>query len=180
MDILAHSLWAGAGLAVARRHVAIDRRTVAATIVLAALPDVFHFLPVLGWGLFGDGTLAQALAYATALPGQAPGLPPLAGLLTHHLHCTMHSAVVASAVTLVLWAMRGSLWMPLLGWWSHIIIDVFTHSADFYPSPVLYPLTYRGFDGLAWNTPWFMLLNYAALAAVFLWVALARQRPVKP
>lgn len=55
---------------------------------------------------------------------------------------------------------------PLLGWWSHIVIDVFTHSADFYPSPVFYPLTYWGFDGLAWNTPWFMVVNYLALAAL--------------
>lgn len=180
MDILAHSLWAGAGLALARRHVAIARRTAVATIVLAALPDLLHLLPILAWWLFGDGSLAMALAYATALPGQAPALPPLVNLLSHHLHCIAHSAVVAATVTLLRWAMRGSLWIPLLGWWSHIIIDVFTHSADFYPSPALYPLTYRGFDGLAWNTPWFMLLNYAALAAVFLWMALARQRPFKP
>jgi hypothetical protein len=46
-----------------------------------------------------------------------------------------------------------------------------THSADFYPVPVLYPLTMRGFDGLAWNTPWFMVLNYGAIAicAFVLW-----------
>lgn len=49
------------------------------------------------------------------------------------------------------------------------MIDVFTHSADFYPSPVLYPFTLRGFDGLAWNTPWFMVVNYVALVAAFLW-----------
>jgi hypothetical protein len=44
--------------------------------------------------------------------------------------------------------MRRSLWIPLLGWWS-----------------VFYPITQRGFDGLAWNTPWFMVLNYVALSA---------------
>jgi len=46
------------------------------------------------------------------------------------------------------------------------VIDVFTHSADYYPSPVLYPITQRGFDGLAWNTPWFLALNYFVLCAV--------------
>lgn len=59
----------------------------------------------------------------------------------------------------------------MLGWWSHILIDVFTHSADFYPSPVFYPLTYWGFDGLAWNTPWFMGINYflLVLLAALVW-----------
>ena len=52
-----------------------------------------------------------------------------------------------------------------------MLIDVFTHSADFYPVPVLYPFTQRGFDGLAWNTPGFQAINYSAwlLAALWLW-----------
>jgi len=36
--------------------------------------------------------------------------------------------------------------------------------------PVLYPFTERGFDGIAWTTPWFMALNYVALAVVGLWL----------
>ncbi|QCB46027.1 hypothetical protein [Hydrogenophaga sp. PAMC20947] len=57
-------------------------------------------------------------------------------------------------------------WWPLLGWRLHIVIDVFTHSAQFLPSPVLYPLTYWGFEGWAWNQPGFLLLNDTALALV--------------
>jgi hypothetical protein len=64
----------------------------------------------------------------------------------------------------------------LLGWWSHIVIDVFTHSAGYYPSPVLYPFTQRGIDGIAWNTPWFMVLNDLALMATGLWLFLAAWR----
>lgn len=72
--------------------------------------------------------------------------------------------------TIALTVLRRSLWIPLLGWWSHIIIDVFTHSADYYPSPVLYPFTQAGFDGIAWNTPWFMVLNYVALGTTGWWL----------
>ena len=165
MDIFAHTLWAGAGVTLANRRWPMAPRTLALTMVLAALPDVFHLLPIAGWWVFGDGSLAVLRAYAIAVPGQEPFLPPIVNLWSHHLHCVAHSAIVAGAVTLLLWAMRRSLWIPLLGWWSHIVIDVFTHSADYYPSPVLYPITQRGFDGLAWNTPWFMVLNYVALSA---------------
>ncbi len=175
MDILAHTLWAGAGIALARRRRPIAVRTVAATLALAALPDVVQLLPIIGWWLFGDGSWAVLRAFAAALPGQEPALPPLVNLLSHHLHCIMHSAIVAAAVTLLLWLVWRSPWIPLLGWWSHIVIDVFTHSATFYPSPVLYPITERGFDGIAWNTPWFMVLNYIALGASGLWLAFARR-----
>ena len=132
---------------------------------MAALPDVLHLLPIAFWWVFGDGTISVLSAYAVAVPGQEPALPPMVQLWSHHLHCVMHSAIVAGAVTLLLYAVQRTLWIPLLGWWSHIVIDVFTHSADYYAAPVLYPITERGFDGIAWNTPWFMGLNYPALAA---------------
>jgi membrane-bound metal-dependent hydrolase YbcI (DUF457 family) len=89
----------------------------------------------------------------------------------------MHSAPIAAVTTLALWAVLRTLWIPLLGWWSHIVIDVFTHSADYYAVPVLYPFSYRGFDGIAWITPWFMALNYAALATVGAWLLMSRRRP---
>ena len=176
MDILAHALWVGAGASLARRRWTVPTRTLIATVVLAALPDVFHLLPIAGWWIFGDGSVQALWAYAVAVPGQEPALPAMVELWSHHLHCVAHSAILAGAMTLVFWAIRRSLWIPLLGWWSHIIIDVFTHSADYYPSPVLYPITERGFDGVAWNTPWFMVVNYTALAATVFWLWRAKSR----
>jgi hypothetical protein len=174
MDIVAHTLWAAAGVTALRRRWPIAPATVAATLGLAALPDVLHLLPIALWWLFGDGTFSVLSAYAIAVPGHEPALPPMVQLWSHHLHCVMHSAIVAGAVTLLLYAVRRTLWLPLLGWWSHIVIDVFTHSADYYAAPVLYPITERGFDGIAWNVPWFMGLNYAALFAVGLWLMLRK------
>ena len=176
MDIFAHTLWAGAGITLARRHWPIPPRTAASTVGLAALPDLMHLLPLAAWWVFGDGSADVLRAYAIAVPNQEPELPPPVALLSHHLHCIMHSALVAGAVTLLLWTLLRSLWIPLVGWWSHIVIDVFTHSADFYPVPVLYPITERGFDGIAWNRPWMMALNYLALAAVGLWLFRHRAR----
>jgi LexA-binding, inner membrane-associated putative hydrolase len=175
VDIVAHTLWAAAGATALHRRQALTRRTVAATLVLAALPDVLQLLPVVGWWLLADGSFAALQSYAVALPGQEPGLPPGVQFWSHHLHCVMHSAPIAALVTGTLWAARRAFWTPLWGWWSHIVIDVFTHSADYYAVPVLYPFTERGFDGIAWTTPWFMALNYALLASVGLWLVFTRQ-----
>jgi LexA-binding, inner membrane-associated putative hydrolase len=176
MDIFAHALWAGAGIGLLRRRRAVKPAIAAATVVLAALPDIPHLLPVLMWLIFGEGTFATLGAYAIAVPGQEPTMPTVIALLSHHLHCVMHSAIIASAVTFGVWLLRHTLWIPLLGWWSHIVIDVFTHSADYYTSPVFYPISQRGFDGIAWNTPWFMALNYAALVFVWLWIMVKASR----
>ena len=176
MDVLAHGVWAGIGVAVARRRWAISDREATATVALAVLPDLAQLLPLLGHALAGGGDGIRVLsAYATALPGHEPVLPPTVALWTHHLHCALHSAVVAGVVTALLWAMQRRLWIPLLGWWSHIVIDVFTHSASFYPVPVLYPFSQRGFDGVAWNAPWFMAANYVALVVTLL-ALLSRRR----
>jgi hypothetical protein len=170
MDILAHALWAGAGVAATHRRFPVAPRTAAATVALAMVPDLGHMLPMVVWSLFGGGSLAKLWAYAVALPGQEPAMPLLVEMWSHHLHCILHSALVAGVATLLSWGLLRSIWIPLLGWWSHIIIDIFTHSADYYPAPVLYPITQRGFDGIAWNTPWFMALNYTALAGVWIWL----------
>jgi membrane-bound metal-dependent hydrolase YbcI (DUF457 family) len=88
----------------------------------------------------------------------------------------MHSAPIAAVVAAVVWAVRRAFWIPLLGWWSHIVIDVFTHSADYYAVPVLYPFTERGFDGIAWTTTWFTVLNCVALVTVGAWLLAGRKR----
>ena len=177
MDIVAHTLWAAAGAVVIHRRRPMSRGTAMIAVALAAVPDVIHLLPLAGWWLFGDGSFAALRAYAVAVPGQEPVLPQLVGLLSHHLHCVMHSAPVAGLVTALAWAVRRVFWLPLLGWWSHIVIDVFTHSAYYYAVPVLYPFTERGFDGIAWTTPWFMVLNYAALVLVGAWALVRRRLP---
>jgi hypothetical protein len=41
-------------------------------------------------------------------------------------------------------------------------MDIFAHALW----PVLWPITRQGFDGIAWNSPWFVVLNYAILLGV--------------
>lgn len=172
MDILAHGLWAAAGIKAAARRGRIARRPALWAIALAVLPDFGHALPVAAWSLFA-GAPGLFLDYALASPGSGPPLPDSVLFWSHHLHCVLHSGLVAAVVTLVLALFTGRFWLPLAGWWSHIVIDVFAHSRNFYPSPVFYPLSDWGYDGLAWNTPAFMIANYLALAVV--WTLLLRR-----
>ncbi len=175
MDILAHGLWTGLVLtAVAARRPARPFATslVLPTLVLAVLPDLLHLLPMLAWSLTEGPGWSTVWAYMVAVPGSEPASPAWIRLGTHHLHCIMHSVVMAAVFTALLMLWRRRFWWPLLGWYGHILIDVFTHSADFYPSPLWYPISMRGFDGLAWNEPRWLVANYLLLAlcaGVLLW-----------
>ena len=176
MDILAHGLWAGIGVTLIRRRHRVSRRTAAVAIAMAVVPDLVQLIPFLTGALFAKDGVSVLHAYVMALPGFEPVLPPIVALLTHHLHCIMHSAIIAAVVAFVVAPTTWSSWLPLLGWWSHIVIDVFTHSNDFYPVPVLYPFTQNGFDGLAWNTPWFLVVNYVTIVAGMLYLAGTRRK----
>jgi len=57
--------------------------------------------------------------------------------------------------------------VELFGWALHIVIDTFTHTGIF-AIKFLWPLSPLHFDGIRWETPWFLTVTYAALAAVFL------------
>lgn len=150
MNILAHGWWAGAGVRLAGRRSSMSMRTAALAVGLAVAPDGPHLLPIVGWAVFGIGTSAAVEGYAYAFPGQEQALPTTVEFVSHHLHSITRSAIIAALVTLLVWTWSRRLWIALLGWWSHVVIDVFTHSADDYPSPVLYPITRVGFDGIAW------------------------------
>lgn len=170
MDIVAHGLWAGLGVVAMARRWRVDRAQAAGAVALAVLPDLGQMLAPIAWWWFGGGSWQALREYAVATPATEPWLPPAVQFWSHQLHCVTHSAIVVGLVTLAAWAWWRRALVPIAGWWSHVIIDVFTHSRDFYPSPVLYPITQRGFDGIAWNTPWLMVLNYAALAVAGAWL----------
>lgn len=170
MDILAHGMWAWAGGEVLRRHGYMTKRTHAAGVVLAMLPDVIQLIPVLFGVLIRQVSGSELVAYATANPGGEPILREWVSRSAHHLHCAMHSVLVLGALSLAAWRWRRSWLYPLLGWWLHIATDVPTHSAAYYAVPIFYPVTYRGFDGFAWTSPWFIVLNYLALLAAGSWL----------
>jgi hypothetical protein len=164
-----------AGVTWARRHYAISPQVGTAAVGCAVLPDVLQGVPILLWIVASGADPALIADFAVAGPGTRIALPAMVDAWSHHLHCILHSAPIALVVSLAISLLRPALWPLLAAWWSHIVIDVLTHSNAFYPVPVLYPFTMAGFDGIPWNTPWFVILNYTALAIA--WLALGLSRP---
>ena len=173
---MAHGLWAGAASEALRRRSGRPRAVVAWAVLLGLLPDLLQLVPVLAWSVTQPEPLHTLLAYAIATTARELAMPPLVNAASHHLHCAMHSVIVAGAVTAVIaWKWRAAL-LPLTGWWLHIALDIPSHSQSYYAVPFLYPITYWGFDGIAWTTPWMIVLNYAAIAVAYMALWLGRGR----
>jgi hypothetical protein len=63
MDILAHGLWAGIGIAALARHRTVTVRTGAATVATAMAPDLAHLMPLVGAALVEPGGWSVLKAY---------------------------------------------------------------------------------------------------------------------
>lgn len=72
---------------------------------------------------------------------------------------------------------RNLVYWPMFGWLLHILIDIPTHKG-FYETPFLFPLSgFKFSHGISWGHPTFMLINYSALAVVYiLWFLVWRKQ----
>lgn len=177
MDIFAHALWVGAGATYLEQRNRISRRTLWWTIAFTVAPDIPLFLPLLLWAVLPSGSLNMFVDYIFATPGREPAIPSSVLSISNHLHCTMHSVVILAILTLVTLFIRKKFLFPLAGWWIHIVIDIFTHSKDYYAVPIFYPFSEQGFDGLAWNSPQFLIINYLLIVFSYLYLFFFRKHP---
>lgn len=162
MDTLAHGLWGGVGF---YRQGA---KRFGAAFVLGAAPDLLSF------GLFH---ISYPQWIQQRLAGEISGPPPLSLLpeFVFHAYNLTHSFLVWGVLFALIWMIRKRPPWLFLAWGLHILCDIPTHNSDYFPTPYLWPLPTPYVEGISWATPWFLATNYAALAAVYLWVVYGKR-----
>jgi hypothetical protein len=139
---------------------------------------------------YRDGTVWWAVAFGL-LPDVLSMWVPFAvhvisgqpGNFFHHfggdwltVYRTVHSLVIALAVSAALLAWRRSLFIPSLAWAVHVLLDAVSHGQGKYQTLLFYPLTSWGIDGIAWwRTPWFFVAYWAVLPVTWLTLVLVRR-----
>jgi len=159
MDIVAHGLWAAAGATAARKSAHVRIR-VGWTVWWAMFPDVLAFGPPVAiglWLLLTGGADVRSMR-GGHLPRVGLGVP---------LYPVGHSLIVFLLVFAVTSLLARRVVLELLGWLSHILIDIFTHSFRYYATRFLWPVSDIRFNGIPWWTPWFWCCTYVALAIVY-------------
>ncbi|GAB6087694.1 hypothetical protein [Alkaliphilus crotonatoxidans] len=149
MDVFSHGLWGG--LFFGRR-----KKYYRFAFVFGLLPDLIPLLPytviglISGWVNLRGGTL-------TVIPQWV-----------YFLYNMSHSFVVAGTLLIIIRLIWGKeLAFGFLAWPLHIAYDIPTHSADYFPTKFLYPLSDIHFNGVNWSHPLIMLINYFVLCTSY-------------
>ena len=199
MDIFAHGLWTNAAYEGTSRakNKERSRKDTWLAVFFGVAPDIFSFGILLVVNIFTTGAFwpyvqarvesewgdktANILGNWISSPPQAPD-PSMIPTYVGQLYNFTHSLVIFVLVFLFLWFLFKKPYWLLCGWGLHIAVDIFSHSDKFFPTPFLFPISNFHFDGISWAEPVFMLVNYAALIVVYLWLyVLSRKRtPIKP
>lgn len=154
MDILAHMLWANYGSRVANKIIRKKDRKI-------NLPWVTF------WGVFPDlfaFTIPFVVLMFSAIKNGFTFVRPTSFGLAAYLYQYSHSIVIWSLVFSLVWVIAKKPRLELLGWLLHILIDIPSHSASFYPTPFLFPISnYKFMHGISWSNTWYMIINYGLL-----------------
>lgn len=151
MDILSHALWTNLFF----KELPIEQRSLA--ISFGVLPDMISFSFLTAKKFF-----QKTLHFET---------PTLLEFPRHvfKLYDITHSLVIWLGVFLFLKIFGLSDWIIVYyAWGLHILMDIFTHTTSFFPTPILWPFSRFHFSGINWSNKWFMLFNYVLLLFMYL------------
>ncbi len=174
MDIFAHGLWSVAAYKAASRAPRQPKKLWLAALFGTA-PDLLAFLPLLlqtviiHHSIRPDFIGEEGRLLATAVPEYV-----------YMLYNVSHSLVVFLAAFGLVWLIRKKPLWEMGAWGLHILIDIPTHTSEFFPTPFLWPLSSFKTSGIAWADLRFQILNYGALIVAFLFLCRKPKNPPSP
>lgn len=170
MDILAHTLWAGAG---ARGANSVNKNkfshiNIGWAAFWGVFPDLFAFMiPIVLRFYFVVFGQSSASSFFIRTNGGMSGVEDGFNIV-RDLYQYSHSLIIFAIVFFVAWIFYRRPRFELLGWVLHILIDIPSHTLAFYPTPFLFPISNYKFPyGIQWSSAWFMIINYSLLLVVW-------------
>ena len=150
MDTLSHALW-GKGLFGYRKYRWYS-------FLFGALPDLFSFGIYFIHSIFFSSSPLMGRPTRSEIPEWV-----------YSLYDISHSLVIASIVIFIAYKINKAFAFPMLAWPAHIILDFFTHSIEFFPTPILWPISDFKFDGIPWSNPIVFFANVICIFFLFIY-----------
>ena len=150
MDTLSHALW-GKGLFGYRKYRWYS-------FLFGALPDLFSFGIYFIYSIFFASTPIMGRPTRSEIPEWV-----------YSLYDISHSLVIASIFIFIAYKINKEFAFPMLAWPAHIILDFFTHSIEFFPTPILWPISDFKFDGIPWSNPIVFFANVICIFFLFIY-----------
>ncbi len=159
MDTLSHALW-GYGLFGYKHYAWL-------AIFFGAMPDLISF------GAFMAIQIANSAWHL--------GPPPLA-ILPAWLYTNYslgHSFVICLPIIGLVSLWRRDIAFAMLAWPFHIVLDFPFHSFQYFPTPILWPISDFKLDGIQWSH-WYIWLPNVAGLGILLTYRCRQKRRRKP
>ena len=150
MDTLSHALW-GKGLFGYRKYRWYS-------FLFGALPDLFSFGIYFIHSIFFSSSPVMGRPTRSEIPEWV-----------YSLYDISHSLVIASIIIFIAYKINKEFAFPMLAWPAHIILDFFTHSIEFFPTPILWPISDFKFDGIPWSNPIIFFTNVLLIFLLFIY-----------
>ena len=151
MDPLSHALW-GKGLFGYRKYRWFS-------FLFGVIPDLLSF------GLY---FLFNLLINPSPMKFGKPELSEIPEWV-FMLYDFSHSLIIATLFILIVYKINKDFCFPMLAWPFHIVLDFFTHSVQYFPTPILWPISDYRFDGIPWSNKYVMLVNVVGIFLVFVY-----------
>ena len=151
MDTLSHALW-GKGLFGYRKYRGFS-------FLFGLIPDLLSF------GLY---FLYNLVSNPFNLKFGKPELAEIP-LWVFSLYNFSHSLVIALVFVFIAYKLNKDFAFPMLAWPFHILLDFFTHSTQYFPTPILWPISDYRFNGIPWSNPYILIGNAACICILFIY-----------
>lgn len=164
MDVLSHGLWGG--ISFGRK----SKKSFWLSFFIGVAPDIFSF------GVFFIVVLFSGVSLKF---GGGPPDPSLIPSYVGHLYNLTHSLIVFAIVFLSFRIFLKRWVTEFLAWPLHILVDIFSHSYQFYPTPFLWPISNYKVDAVSWGDPRIFLPNVILLVVLYAAWFIAKRKKQK-
>lgn len=165
MDIISHGLWGSALLGTNKKS------NFWLAFVFGILPDLLAFgLPFIL--MFISPLSGGASTISSGKPEFINNTPSY----VYSLYNVGHSLIVVAIIFGIIWFIRRKPFLPMIAWPLHIILDIFTHGKEFFPTPFLWPISDYKFDGVSWISPYIIIPDLISLIVVYIIIFIYKKR----
>lgn len=157
MDVFSHALWTNLLYYSSYKQRVKDRLL---AVFFGVAPDLVSFTP----------TTLYLLFHRISFPRTVDQFPDLAIFkYAVYSYNFTHSLVIFSAFFLIVLVFRrGKIYWPIFGWLFHIVLDIFTHKAEFFATPILFPISNSKYlHEFSWADPKFLVINWLVLLLLY-------------
>ncbi len=173
MEILAHTLWTTAGVKKLNDNKSKNKPiSYLWASFWGIFPDLFAFTIPFFYSFYRVLIKGESFGSFATRHQVADGFN-----LAHTLYQYSHSLIIFSIVFLFVWIILKRPYIAMFGWLLHILLDIPSHSISFFPTPFLFPISDYNFPyGIAWSTPWFMILNYILIFIIWAFILIKKRK----